>query len=124
MPELGRGRYPYLRGGVVRRRAASESALSSGQHSLAGGVQISGTATPLRRALTGGKRQLRPETGNRRRADHWNSNSEEEAFRRRWAAPLGLVQKVFTIFDTFLLTNYTYRGIIVCIQPKLKNFVK
>ena len=34
------------------------------------------------------------------------------------------VQKFFNILDTFPFTNYTYRGIIICIQPKLKNFVK
>ena len=55
---------------------------------------------------------------------HRNLTSDEGAFRRRWASPTGLVQKVFNILDTFPFTNYTYRGIIISIQPKLKNFVK
>ncbi|CZQ91156.1 Hypothetical protein Tcol_1073 [Trichococcus collinsii] len=72
--------------------------------------------------------QLRPESGNRRAVDHRNPSSAESAFRRSWAAPTGrhrkFVQKVFNIIDTFPFTNYTYRGIIISIQPKPKNFVK
>ncbi len=48
----------YLRRAFVRRRTASESALSSGQHSLAGGRRIPKSPTPLRGALTGGRHQL------------------------------------------------------------------
>lgn len=37
---------------------------------------------------------------------------------------LGVCAIFFNISVTFPFTNYTYRGIIICIQPKLKNFVK
>ena len=61
-PELKRAQIAHLRRALVRRRTASDSALSSGQQSVTGGHQISGTATPSRRALTGGKHHLLPGT--------------------------------------------------------------
>ena len=57
-PEQRRARNSHLRGAIVRRRTSWESALSSGQHSLVGGGRISKNPTPLRTALTGGRRQL------------------------------------------------------------------
>ena len=57
-PEQARGRNPYLRRALVRRRTGCESALSSGQHSLAGGRRIPKSPIPLRGALTGGRHQL------------------------------------------------------------------
>ena len=57
-PEQARGRNPYLRRALVRRRTGCESALSSGQHSLAGGRRIPKNPIPLRGALTGGRHQL------------------------------------------------------------------
>ena len=58
LPELERGQTSYLRGAVVRRRTASDSVSSSGQHSLAGGRRIPKSPTPLRGALTGGRHKL------------------------------------------------------------------
>ena len=57
-PEQARGRNPYLRRALVRRRTGCESALSSGQHSLAGGRRIPKSPTPSRKALTGGRHQF------------------------------------------------------------------
>ena len=51
--ELTRAQNSHLRRALVRRRSASVRALSSGKHSLAGEQLLPGTATPLRRALTG-----------------------------------------------------------------------
>ena len=72
--------------------------------------------------------QLRLEPGNRRRAGHWRRTSDEGAFvgagRHRRAGIGSLCKIFFNISVTFSFTNYTYRGIIICIQPKLKNFVK
>ena len=48
-----------LRGGLAPRRRASRPALSSGQHSPAGGEQITGSPPPARSPLSGGKPQLR-----------------------------------------------------------------
>ena len=56
--ELARARNSYLRGGFVRRRTGRDHVPSSGQHSLTGGRQIPKSPTPLRRTLTGGRRQL------------------------------------------------------------------
>ena len=56
--ELVRERNSYLRGDIVRRRTRCESALSSGEKPVTGGGQISGTPTPLRKALTGGRHQF------------------------------------------------------------------
>ena len=71
---------------------------------------------------------LRPEPGNRRRAGHWHRTFDEGAFvgagRHRRAGIGSLCKIFFNISVTFSFTNYTYRGIIICIQPKLKNFVK
>ena len=47
-PEQASARRYHLRRALVRRRTAYESALNSGQHSLAGGQPIPGTATPVR----------------------------------------------------------------------------
>ena len=52
-PELARAQNAHLRRALVRRRTDSVRARSSGKHSLAGEQLLSGTATPLRRALTG-----------------------------------------------------------------------
>ena len=71
--------------------------------------------------------QLRLGSGNRRRAGHWHRTSDEGAFvggGRHPRAVDDFVQNFFNISVTFPFTNYTYRGIIICIQPKLKNFVK
>ena len=71
--------------------------------------------------------QLRLGSGNRRSAGHWRRTSDEGAFvggGRHPRAVVEFVQNFFNILDTFPFTNYTYRGIIICIQPKLKNFVK
>ena len=57
-PGLVRGGNAYLRGDLARRRTDCDYALSSGQHSLAGGGRISKSPTPSRRALTGGRHQL------------------------------------------------------------------
>ncbi len=57
-PEQARVWNSYHRRAIVRRRTAGDRALSSGQHSLAGGRRISKSPTPLRRALTGGRHQL------------------------------------------------------------------
>ena len=57
-PEQTRAWNSYLRRALVRRRTGCESALSSGQHSLAGGRRIPKSPTPLRGALTGGRHQL------------------------------------------------------------------
>ena len=93
--EQVRAQISHLRGGRARRRTDSDSALSSGQSSVTGGQQVTGTPPPARAIFVGGGQ-----------------------------SPGGLVQKFFNILDTFPFTNYTYRGIIICIQPKLKNFVK
>ena len=53
------GGHTHIRRALVRRRTASESALSSGQHSLAGGRQIPKSPPPGRGALPGEERQLR-----------------------------------------------------------------
>ena len=72
--------------------------------------------------------QLRLGIGNRRTPSHWHRTSDEGAFvgggRHRRAAPYKFVQNFFNISVTFSFTNHTYRGIIICIQLKLKNFVK
>ena len=57
-PEQTLARNSYLRRAFVRRSTDCESAVSSGQHSLAGGRRIPKSPTPLRRALTGGRHQL------------------------------------------------------------------
>ena len=57
-PELVRGGDPVFRRAIDRRRTVSYHALSSGQHSLTGGIQIPKSPTPLRRTLTGGRHQL------------------------------------------------------------------
>ena len=57
-PEQMRAWNSYLRRALVRRRTGCESALSSGQHSLAGGRRIPKSPTPLRGGLTGGRHQL------------------------------------------------------------------
>ena len=161
-PELKRTQISHLRGELARRRTASVRSLSSGQHSLTGGDQITGTPTPSRRALTGGKHQLLPGTPSPEVRRAQKSHLRRALARRRIAcdsalssgqrpvtggqqitdtppptkalfvgggrhrrAGIGsLCKKFLTIFDTFSFTNYTYRGIIICIQPKLKNFVK
>ena len=89
-PELRRAQISHLRRAFVRRRTASDSAPSSGQSPVTGGEQITGTATPLRRALTGGKHQLRsglasPEV---RRAQ--NSHLRRALARRRTASDSAL----------------------------------
>ena len=48
----------YLRRALVRRRTACVRMLSSGKHSLTGERRIPKSATPSRRALTGGAHQL------------------------------------------------------------------
>ena len=71
--------------------------------------------------------QLQLEPGNGRRAGQRHRTSDEGAFvggGRHPRAVVEFVQNFFNILDTFPFTNYTYRGIIICIQPKLKNFVK
>ena len=71
--------------------------------------------------------QLQLEPGNGRRAGQRHRTSDEGAFVRAGRHPRAVddfVQNFFNISVTFPFTNYTYRGIIVCIQPKLKNFVK
>jgi hypothetical protein len=54
-PELRRAQSLHLRRTIARRRTACDFTPSSGQHSLTGAEQITGTPPPLRRALTGGK---------------------------------------------------------------------
>ena len=58
----------------------------------------------------------------------FRAHLRRESGNRRWGAPAGrdceFVQNFFNISVTFPFTNYTYRGIIIYIQPKLKNFVK
>jgi hypothetical protein len=54
-PELRRAQSLHLRRTIARRRTALDFTPSSGQHSLTGAEQITGTPPPLRRALTGGK---------------------------------------------------------------------
>ena len=49
---------PYLRRTLVRRRTACVRMLSSDKHSLTGERRIPKSATPSRRALTGGEHQL------------------------------------------------------------------
>ena len=71
--------------------------------------------------------QLRRGSGNRRTADRGKPSSDKSAFRRRTRHPRAVVefvQNFFNISVTFPFTNYTYRGIIISRQPKLKNFVK
>ena len=85
-PEQGRAQSPHLRRAFVRRRTASDSAPSSGQQPVTGGQQVTGTASPLRRALTGGRHQLllglaSPEQG---RAP--NSHLRRALVRRRTAS--------------------------------------
>ena len=58
LPEQASEGYCYLRRALARRRTASASAPSSGQHSLAGGEQITGTVTPARDPFPGGGHQL------------------------------------------------------------------
>ena len=57
-PEQARDGDPYLRRTLVRRRTACVRMLSSDKHSLTGGRRIPKSATPSRRALTGGAHQL------------------------------------------------------------------
>ena len=57
-PEQARDGDPYLRRTLVRRRTACIRMLSSDKHSLTGGRRIPKSATPSRRALTGGEHQL------------------------------------------------------------------
>ncbi len=69
-PELRRAPSLHLRRTIARRRTALDFTPSSGQHSLTGAEQITGTPPPLRRALTGGKLQHRRATANRRTVRH------------------------------------------------------
>lgn len=75
-PEQTRDGDSYLLLGFVRRRTACESALSSGQHSLAGGRRIPNSPTPSRGALTGGRHQFllgwsSPEMGRAQNSHLW-----------------------------------------------------
>ena len=115
----------------VEKCAHRRKAPTPTRHAFAGG-EASANLSPPRRPCSSEDRvqsrtQLRPEPGIRSRADLLNPTFDERTLRRRTRHPRAVddfVQKVFTIFDTFPFTNYTYRGIIICIQPKLKNFVK
>ncbi|SYZ77883.1 Hypothetical protein TART1_0653 [Trichococcus shcherbakoviae] len=82
-PELRRAQIAHLRRALVRRRTASDSALSSGQQPVTGGEQITGTATPLRRALTGGKHQLRSELASPEQVRAQNAHLRRTLARRR-----------------------------------------
>lgn len=53
LPEQASGRDCHLRRSLVRLRTASASVPSSGQHSLAGGNQITGTPTPAKGLFAG-----------------------------------------------------------------------
>ena len=54
-PELRRAQSLHLRRTIARRRTACNFTPSSGQHSLTGAEQITGTPPPLRWVLTVGK---------------------------------------------------------------------
>ena len=85
-PELTRAQNSHLRLALVRRRTDSVRALSSGQHSLAGGELLPGTSTPLRRALTGGKHLLRPGLASQELARAQNAHLRQAFVRRRSAS--------------------------------------
>ena len=81
--ELARARNSYLRGGFVRRRTGRDHVPSSGQHSLTGGRQIPKSPTPLRRTLTGGRRQLPLGFVSPEQTRAWNSYLRRALVRRR-----------------------------------------
>ena len=83
MPELVRGGDPVFRQAIVGRRTVSYHALSSGQHSLTGGRQIPKSPTPLRRTLTGGRRQLPLGFVSPEQTRAWNSYLRRALVRRR-----------------------------------------
>ena len=83
LPELVRGGDPVFRRAIVRRRTVSYHALSSGQHSLTGGRQIPKSPTPLRRTLTGGRRQLPLGFVSPEQTRAWNSYLRRALVRRR-----------------------------------------
>ena len=82
-PELVRGGDPVFRQAIVRRSTVSYHALSSGQHSLTGGRQIPKSPTPLRRTLTGGRRQLPLGFVSPEQTRAWNSYLRRALVRRR-----------------------------------------
>ena len=83
MPELVRGGDPVFRQAIVGRRTVSYHALSSGQHSLTGGRQIPKSPTPLRRTLTGGRRQFLLGFVSPEQTRAWNSYLRRALVRRR-----------------------------------------
>ena len=81
--EQTRGGDPVFRQAIVGRRTVSYHALSSGQHSLTGGRQIPKSPTPLRRTLTGGRRQLPLGFVSPEQTRAWNSYLRRALVRRR-----------------------------------------